>query len=191
MKRRLCLFFAILLTVTIWQPIATQPVNASGPSGTVIITQVQAGAISSAEDAANQEYISIYNNGDSEVEITGWCILNKNNIQFVCFYPVADERYILPPDSYALIASAAFALHRGIIPDSTYTESNRLVASSDRLLLINISGEVINEISWENLTGGSYYQRRVNETTGKFVDTGSGTGIAKPHESRSISERTK
>lgn len=75
-------------------------------SADVVMTQVQAGVTG----GATKEFIVLYNRSSNDVDVTDWCLRNKSDVPFACFFSGHALRYfVLPAQSYATFASAAFA----------------------------------------------------------------------------------
>lgn len=148
-----------------------------GVSENIVISQVQAGALTGAIDAAAQEFVSIYNNSDQDVDISNWCVVNKVLVSFACFTPSAvNETLHLPSHKYATISSESFAEQHNYVPDVKYSKVGSygsIVAGSDNITLIDSNGSIIDGISWEtSLTGGSLLQRQTDAIfADKLIET--------------------
>lgn len=133
--------------------------HASSPTN-VVISQVQAGGIGGS-DAPLREFISLYNMTDATVDLTNWCLKNKNGVEFMCFLtPISLEAY-----SYLKIGSSQFAANHSnyqldIIYEPTNTSSGNLVGSSDVVSLYDDKKEFRDSASWSTpLAGGSALER--------------------------------
>src|SRR5690606_2711701 len=125
--------------------------SALGVDGEVIITRIQAGAVSGAKE----EFVVLHNNSAHDINITDWCLLNKSSIKFACFSQtllddgfVAD--HILSPHSDAVIVSQDYSSKRArdpnfysLIYESASSSSGSIVGSSDSISVVNDSDEII------------------------------------------------
>lgn len=139
--------------------------NVSATGSSILISNVQAGGVSTLDQAAAQELVLIYNNSDVDIEITNWCLENKSSIKFACFEPTSASLHIwLKAYSYASVASLKFTQEHAFTADVTYTPSNTssgsIVASSDTISLIDSTSTVMDSVAWtSSITGGQYYER--------------------------------
>lgn len=155
----------------------------SAPS--VIIVRVQAGGLSASQSGGAsaippplQEVVTLYNQSLHPVDVSGWCLVNKSNVEFSCF--LDDQKktgYIIPSHSYVNVVSADYikANFPGIsdseIPSllpSVYVyqvtsqTSGSIVGGSDNIQLKSETGDIISQRSWSSsLVGGSYWQRKL------------------------------
>jgi len=171
---KLCAILSVVLFVFIFEFFTAQVYAISAD---MVIAQVQAGSLD-GEGAATQEFVSIYNNSGHEVDISNWCLANKNNISFACFTPsTANETLHLPSYRYATISSDSFAKQLVNVPDVVYVTTNKtsgsIVAGKDNLTLINANGVVVDGVEWSTaLDGGSTLQRQfVAESSNQMIDT--------------------
>jgi hypothetical protein len=136
--------------------------EAHADSASVVITHIQAGGVG----AATQEFIAIYNNSTQEVNITDWCIQNKNNLTVTCFDDPSGRTIYLPPFQYAVAASASLAaLTPNEVPTKIFSplspNSGSITGSADTISLIDHNGDLIDRKAWVSpLTGGSRFVRR-------------------------------
>ena len=152
---------------------------AHAASSTVVIAQIQAGAVSTETAAATQEFISLYNNSTQDIDVTGWCLMNsKTSLAFACVAPTTGgQRLFLASHTYMVIASDSFAArHTGIVPDIIYPTTNAssgsLTGSGDTVTLKDVSGAPIDSFAWTtNLTGGTVYQRVAASDLVSLIDT--------------------
>lgn len=130
----------------------------------IVMTHIQTGITG----GATQEFIALYNNGAEEVDVTGWCLMNKSNISFACFEPpYPGLRYIVAPGSAATVASSSFAettpeQSYSIVYEPTSTSSGSLVGSSDKLTLLDADETIIDSYGWtSSIPSGSWFVRLV------------------------------
>lgn len=169
----------------------------SAPS--VIIVRVQAGGPSASQSGGSsvvspplQEVVTLYNQALHPVDISGWCLVNKSNVEFACF---SDDQkktgYIIPSHSYVNVVSADYikANFPGVssseissllpsvyIYQVTSQSSGSIVGGSDNIQLRSRSGDMVSQRVWSSsLTGGSYWQRMLmytNPDTYSTTDVG-------------------
>jgi len=151
--------------------------KASAISGGILITQVEAGGPTAAANAPLIEYVSIYNNSSSDIEITDWCLINKSLNDIVCFNPVTSNiHYWLKSHSYLTIGSAKFNDYYGVVSDLTYTPTNNvsgsITASSDSISIKDKTGTIVDTLNWSStLSGGHILQRTINPVSMEYTDS--------------------
>lgn len=149
--------------------------HASAVSSSLVIYQVQAGATSGEVGASSQEFVTIYNNGTIDVNVTNWCVTNKDGKAFACLAPkVANQTLYIPSHGYMTIVSEAFsASHTNYQADINYPiASGVITGSSDTVSLIDDRVNVVDAVSWTtSLTGGTALQRRFSQDAAVMVDT--------------------
>lgn len=132
------------------------PTHASSASQ-VIMTHIQA----SGDMGAKDEYIVLHNNSGVEVDITGWCLINKYAVQFACFEPTLQqggvEHFYLPPYASAVIgsgenvdANAHSNDYYALIYQVTNQSSGSIVNGADTISILNEEGEGVDTKSWSN-----------------------------------------
>ncbi|HET8884218.1 MAG TPA: lamin tail domain-containing protein, partial [Candidatus Saccharimonadales bacterium] len=145
------------------------PVGAA-PGSSLVIAQIQAGA-DGGDNAATQEYISLYNNTSEAVDVTDWCLSN-DEAEVICITPPAENVTLyLDAYSYMTIVSDSF-LHaydqnhpeHEYQPDATYSTTNNnsgsITAGNDTISLINADDTMIDSIQWQESFGkGNVLQR--------------------------------
>ena len=130
-------------------------------SATVLITHIQAGG----SGAATQEFVSIYNNGDEVIDISGWCLTNKNNIVFACFSTNPGQSLELPARTYAVAGSipltaALPSVHFAATYAPLSQSSGSITGGGDTVSLLNQTGRLIDQHAWTtSLTGGTQLER--------------------------------
>lgn len=150
----------VILSVAIIASAYAPPAYAA--SASIVLTQVQAGG----DGAALQELVVLYNNSDTEVDITGWCLKNKSAVKFACFEGASEHEHVfLPGRSFATAASSSLATFLGfsnfsIIYTSTNQSSGAIVGSNDQITLVNAADEAVDQHSWATtVLGGMLYER--------------------------------
>jgi hypothetical protein len=151
------------------------PTHAS--SASVLITNIRAGGQTSAQE----EGIVLYNNSSFEVDITNWCVANKQHTNFACFTPRAQsETSILPAYSYANIVSSKAVkdmnvVNYSLIYESSASSSGTIIASADTISLLDATGRFIDQFSWSlSLTSTQQWIRtKLSTLPDLFIDTDS------------------
>lgn len=145
------------------------------PSPSIVISQVQAGAVG----AATQEFVSLFNNSSNDVNVSGWCLTNKSvsTVKFACVADTANIAVFIRPHSHMTIASDAFSSARNYQPDVKFTTTNQtsgsIVGGGDTLSVIDKNGTTIDSMNWtSSLAAGSLYQRgETSPGSGTLIDT--------------------
>jgi hypothetical protein len=150
-------------------------------SANIVISEVQSGVTG----GATQEFISLYNNTEDEIDITDWCLRNKNDVAIGCFYTdMPHIRVMLPGYSYATLASSSYAqahteAYVTHIFESLNQSSGSLVGSNDTLVLVDDMESEVDRMSWtETAPSGMIYQRAFgiedDNALPLYVDTDTG-----------------
>lgn len=152
----------------------------------VVIAQIQAGGPSGETNAAANEFVSVYNNGDNDIDVTNWCLTNKTGLSFTCLTArAANITLYLPSHTYATFSSDGFAVAHTYLPSSRYSVTNTIsgsiVGSGDMISLVDATGRVIDSVAWATtLAGGSLLQRVFSlDTANQLIDTGANTDFQK------------
>lgn len=104
--------------------------------------------------AANNEWIELYNNGASEVALTGWKIQASDNTPNIILSGS------VAPQGYFLLERASDEVVPGVAADLIYSyRDNALSNAGERLFLKNSSGETLDEVD-----AGSGWQAGDNDT---------------------------
>lgn len=176
----------LVCLVVIIYGFGAQSAYASLP-GDVIISQVQIG------DSSSSRFIEIYNNTDSPVDITNWCVYHSSasgitKDELACFKD-ADKtlHLILSARSYALISSDKFSIpgsdKSSILGDLMMTEGLGKI-SGGHIYITDDSGVTRDSLGWgddinPNLEGemadipdnDSHVLERVQTSPGIYADT--------------------
>jgi hypothetical protein len=161
---------AIVLLASMYVP----RIDAGAIATHIVIVQVQAGGAG----AATQEYVVLYNNGDAEVDVTNWCLTNKNGVKIYCFVNSTGEKTFVPGKSYATVVSAPYAAsHTGHFPAQflpVSQSSGSITSGNDTIALIDAAAGEVDKLSWSStLSGGSQYARKMSDAMDvlTYVDT--------------------
>lgn len=146
---------AVFLTLFLW--VSAQHVSAA--SNSVVIYQVFSGVAS-----ASQEFVALYNTSDSEVDITSWCLTNKNTTEFACFNAGPDSEIVIAPRQFITIGSTSLS---GVVNiDLPLPDTNAIIGAADIITLSNAAKVPIDSVDWAtSLETGKALQR-------KFVSPG-------------------
>lgn len=143
------------------------PVAAASPA--ILIAQVAPNG-----EGATHEYVSIYNNSDADVDVTGWCLAYNGSTSKPGCIAVPDDttRMILAARTHTTFASTAFVTaHEGFEPQARPPFTPGLADSGGTISLINPEGIAVDSFTWAaKLIPGTVYQRVVN-SDGAMADT--------------------
>lgn len=131
------------------------PSTAAAVSTNLVIAEVQVGGTSTGTTA--QELVSVYNNSDNSVNVTGWCLQyspasnGQTFTSLACFSsPGPNTLLWLPPKNYAVIAASEFILaHPGYTADSNYSGA-KISGSSGHISLINAAQVEIDRVGYDD-----------------------------------------
>lgn len=146
--------------------VSTESQNSTPIIRGVVIAQIQVGATGDAKD----EYISLYNNSDKEVDITGWCVKNKkaSSSDMPCFSK-PDIDFVIKPYSFIALSSNEIQGSQIMtLPFNTtcgQSSSGCIVATNEVISLVNKNGEVIDKIEWQKTSDNKYAIERPWDVT--------------------------
>ena len=136
------------------------PTHASSAEG-IVINYIQASGVGGAKE----EVIALHNNTSEEIDITGWCLEDRDSFPFACFlprtpkYPGVTVRYVVPAYGDIIIASSEYKSQTGLAEDYfsliysiTNQSSGSLVGSGDTVSLIDTDQHVIDAKTWTSTT---------------------------------------
>lgn len=127
-------------------------VSAVDKSGGVVIYQVQTGDAGSTA----REYVSLFNNSDSAVEITNWCLVyvtasNTTQTALTCIKTSPDTRVYVQSRTSVTFATSDFAgVHSGYALD--YIFNATLSGTSGHVKLLGADKKVIDTVGWGSAT---------------------------------------
>lgn len=168
----LAIFVSFLMTVFF----AT---NTSAVSQNVLISQIKVG------NSATSRLVEVYNNSDTPVDITGWCLeysSPSNTLPYTnlgCFSDPNPAVHIFIDDrSYALSASS----QTGLLTPDIFLTAGLGLGTSGHVYLIDNTGVEIDRVGWGEavnaegnnpivLDSTKVIERRQDSTTGVLVDT--------------------
>lgn len=151
------------------------PTHASS-AASVVLTHIQATGALGPKD----EMVALYNNSPNEVDITGWCLMNKSHAPFACFVPTnSAQAHYLPSYSAAVVVTELFLESRERTPE-TVTQifvaaaqsGGSIVNGTDTVSLIDADGEVVDEFSWSTaMPSGKIAVRSKSATDPRVYET--------------------
>ena len=157
------MFLGILVSVVVLLSGVYVPFisNAHATSTDVVITQIQAGGVG----APTQEFIVIYNNSPLEVDISGWCLTNKNGVTIVCFTSQSEQPLYIPGYKHAVAASNTLPINLATIRYEPINQtSGSMTGSADKISLINRVGGLVDQYTWTSpITGGMHATRNLEQ----------------------------
>lgn len=143
--------YIILAILVIGSPfMSTYRVAAA--SQAVMISQVQLGGALSG--TAGQEYVQLYNNSSSDVEITNWCLTytsasGTSTSSLFCMRPSnAITKIWLKARSYAMVVSLDLKNATGTAGDGTFTYKSGIASSGGQIRLFDGSNNELDRVSW-------------------------------------------
>lgn len=152
MLKKICILFLGLVVFT--GSACVTPTHASSAQN-IIITRVQAGGSSGAKE----ELVILYNPSAQPIDITNWCLKNKNNVAFACFLSSGEAPllYSVPSYGYITIASKEYVASHSyseafytLVYTVTNQSSGSIVAGSDSIQLIDTAHATIDAFSWSD-----------------------------------------
>lgn len=166
--KRLCLF---TLALVLCNYLTSVPiVQADTTSGGVVIAQVAPNGTT-----GSQEYVSIYNNTDEDIDITSWCVkYNGSSSKPGCIIPPDDQtKLLLTARSYTTFASNEFmTAHPGFKPQARMPFAAGLSDNGGSLTLVDPGGVIHDSFTWSaKVSAGKVYQRMI-DVNGQAFDSG-------------------
>jgi hypothetical protein len=162
---------------------------ASAVSSDLVISHVQTGG--SGSGTAGQEFIAVYNNSDSEVNITNWCVTysdytNATIVDLYCFNAAEEmDEVRVSAKSSIVVASPSYPGSAGVVTGTYINSSTTLSGTRGHVAIYNEDNQVVDRVAWDNKAsappaspetiaavapaGGSMLLRDFEETV--FVDT--------------------
>lgn len=147
----------------------TWSLTAAAAPSAILIAQVATNG-----EAATHEFVSIYNNSEADVDVTGWCMTyNGSSSKPGCIVaPDQTTKMILAARTHTTFASSAFvSVHEGFVPQARPPFSPGLADGGGTLALVNQGGAIVDSFTWTGkLTAGTVYQRGIG-ASGSMLDT--------------------
>lgn len=174
-KRRLFLGLVVLAGSACVTP--THVSSALSQAPPVVITQIQAGSLTSARS----EYIVLYNNSADNINLQSWSITNKSNKSVATIAQPQSAQAILPGYNSAVIASSDYVKESpltvenfAVIYDVNNQSSGSITGSTDTITLSDSQGLVVDKYSWTtSLAGGKIAQRSLlSSNPRQYINTG-------------------
>ncbi len=141
---------AMLAISAVLSGLYTQSASATSPN--VVISQVQVGPTGSLSN----EFIELYNNADTEVDITNWCLYyasagqpqTQMGSKVACFTTENPSLHLfLPPYSFSFAISTALATASPSL-GSDMKFSATLASAGGHLRLADTTANVIDKLGW-------------------------------------------
>lgn len=127
--------------------------NVSAISQNLVISQVQTRSLTST--SASDELVELYNNSDSDINITNWCLHygesgtlmpTKTLSCFKASSEATDDKVMIKARSCILLVSKAFAdSHPGFSYDAIFSNG---LTDSDRWVSLRNNGTVVDAVEW-------------------------------------------
>ena len=151
---------------------ASSAILLPSPVKGVIITHIYPGT----PQGATQELVAIFNNTDSLIDITGWCIKNATAKRIHCFDGQV-ATYWIEPGARVVIASEDYvSAQQSSLHDVSYVVANRnsgsLIGSGDSVLLLDELGRIADEYSWMSATqkGNGFIRNSFDREVGYYTE---------------------
>lgn len=124
--------------------------NASAVSPNMVLSQLQLGSSLSASD----EFIELYNNSATDVEVTNWCLYYASasstqiGSKMGCFVPEAGSFHLYVPSySFVFAISSALSSSQPIL-GSDLKFSSTLAATAGHVRIVDSLGVEIDKVGW-------------------------------------------
>lgn len=164
LKNILILIVAVTFLGSLFWMFARTP-HVRAFSASVKIVHMQAGGVG----AALQERIVLFNPTEIEQDLTGWCLVNKNDEKIACLNE-SNTQYILPPGSYTNIVSRAYAdkfidQQFAVVYEPLNRTSGSITGSAASVSLVDASKQLVDAVSWsQSIPGGSAIERKLADS---------------------------
>ena len=158
-------------------------VSVGAGDDSVVISQIKTGE----SGFASHEYVSIFNNSDSGIDVTDWCLeyassTNKTSKKLNCLKPPADNVHLkLEPKEYARFSTQEFknAISE-FEPDGVF--SSGISGTSGHLRILDSASNEVDRVGWGEAinpegstilahSSGNILQRLATENGLSFKDT--------------------
>lgn len=143
-------------------------------SQNIVISHVIVGETSSS----SSELIAIYNNADTDIDVSNFCLKNKSLVTVACVAPDTNGQVYIRSHGYLTVASSIFSATHNYTADTNYTLTNAVQVGGDDLTLLNDHGDEVDRVTWGTSGGGisaqtnGTLQRKVDPVaSNRFVDT--------------------
>lgn len=118
----------------------------------VVISQLQTGG--SSNGTAGQEFIELYNNASSVVDVTEWCVTyssasDVSQSTVGCFVaPDAQTRLFLEPHAYALLASSDYIDASATQVDLPFAYKGGISGTAGHIRLLDSTKNEVDKLAW-------------------------------------------
>lgn len=144
--------FAVLsvLCLSVSQYAAVHLAHAEAATTRVVISQLSTGD----SQSGNNEFVELYNNSLSDVDISNWCIRYSTAADSLqsspkyCFTPSdVQTKVYLATHGYAIIVTPSYVMPSGTSPDGRFTGSG-MAATGGHIKLFGADGALIDKVGW-------------------------------------------
>lgn len=162
----------VVAIIVINQLVGAVPTSRAASPGGLMISHVIAGETG----ASSSELVAIYNNGDIDVDVTGYCLWSASYsaAAIACVQAGQNAQVFLRAHAYLTIASTVFAANHAYVPDTTYVAANRITVGGDSVYVKDAGGNEIDRITWganKLATGGTLQRKETALGSGQLADT--------------------
>jgi len=149
MRKRIVVAMLALFFMAIYGSTAK---SAFAISQNIVISQIQTRSLTST--SASDELVELYNNSDSDIDITDWCLnygesgTTTATKTLSCFSAIdgTSNRVMATARSYVLLVSKGFAdSHSGFKYDAIFSSG---LSDSDRWISLVNHGTVVDKVEW-------------------------------------------
>jgi hypothetical protein len=140
--------FAVLLASWLTNPSTVTAISAS-----VVISQVQLGAVG----ASKQEFVQLHNNTAADINIADWCVVysdykDETRTTLRCFdLPAGVDELRMSPNGDVLIASQTYPFPTGLQAPERYVGSSLdMSGARGHIRLLDASGVEVDKVAWDN-----------------------------------------
>lgn len=160
-----------LLFVGLQLLVAVPPVGAVSPNG-LVISHVIAGETG----LTNAEFVGVYNNSASDIDMTGYCLWSSSYVSgaIACITAEANTKVFIKSHGYLTFSSSTFAANHTYTPDTAYPAANRITVGGDSVFIKDTVQNEIDRVTWGSgglVTGGTLQRKETVVGSGALLDT--------------------
>lgn len=124
----------------------------SAVSPDLVISHVQLGGVG----ASSQEFVSIFNNADSEINVTGWCVTysdysDDSITDLYCFEAAADmDEVRIQPKGSVVIVSPSYPVGASSVTGIYRSPSTVMSGARGHVAIYDGNDKVVDRLAWYN-----------------------------------------
>ena len=140
----------------------------------LVISEIMAG---NGVGRSNEEFIELYNPTDETISLDGWSLKRKtsqNSTSTINLVSNFSATSTIAAKSFFLIAHSEYLNYStSTLPDFFYTNtSNPLAYNNDVVILYNNSGEIIDEVAYQDIEAGQSLERQAYSNNDHCISAG-------------------